>query len=133
MHLLDSILLIDDDTSTNFLNRYIIDKGNYTKKCHCVDSAEEAISFLKYYKKEIGKLPDLILLDLNMPGLDGWDFLDLFKELDLENNTTNIYILTTSTREADKVKLKKYNFVNGFHAKPLNGHKIETILDEISV
>lgn len=130
MNSLKTILLIDDDAPTNFLNKYIINTGNYTEECFSVNNTEAAISFIKKYSNQKGFLPELIFLDLNMPGLDGWDFLKIYQSLKLEAKT-NIYILSTSTREMDRLRLEKYSFVKGYHTKPLSNEKLDGIFKEI--
>ena len=76
-------------------------------------------------------LPEVIFLDLNMPIMDGWEFLDEFGKLS-EEKDIRIYILSSSVDSRDMERAKKYGMVNGFIAKPLTDAKIKELAQEIA-
>jgi CheY-like chemotaxis protein len=117
------ILLVDDDKINNFLSTLIINNSKIAKVCKECFNGQEAIDFLE--SAAIDDLPDIILLDLNMPVLDGWQFLDFFMKME-SNSLILIYILTSSNYDADMSKAKSYSCVKDYIVKPL---KKEILLD----
>ncbi len=128
---LNCILLIDDDESTNFINKRVVEKSGYSEKCIAVQGGQAALDYLQ--SKEDGKYPqpDLIFLDINMPAMNGWEFLDEYRKLDKEiQGRIIVVMLTTSLNPDDKEKAKKYTEISGFKNKPLSVHMLEEILQE---
>jgi len=75
------------------------------------------------------RLPDLVLLDINMPIMDGWQFMDAFSELAPEiKNTTSIYMTTSSLEASDATKAKEYIDIKGFLCKPIELSALSNIL-----
>lgn len=109
-----SILLIDDDYITNFVNSKLILKNALCDSVTIKNSATDALSFL-YDKNE----PSLIVLDINMPKMNGFGFLAEYYKYGFNKNNTNIVMLTSSVLESDKVNAKKYDKVVHFLIKPL--------------
>lgn len=68
-------------------------------------------------------IPDLILLDLDMPVMDGWEFLDAFMKLPIAKQVC-VFVLTSSIHPDDREKAKRYNIVKGFFSKPLDGDSV---------
>ncbi|NLR93042.1 MULTISPECIES: response regulator [Flammeovirga] len=129
MSQLNHILLIDDSESINFYNRLIIEETGVTKKCTFFLSAEEGLEYIKEEHNENNPLPEIIFLDINMPKMNGWDFLDAYDQLDesLRKKIT-LFMLTTSTNEDDKAKANTYNTVKGFLSKPLTEDSLRSAL-----
>jgi CheY-like chemotaxis protein len=130
---INCVLLIDDDHATNFLNRKIIEKAMITDHIEITLNGREAMQYLtntgKYEKTEtVYPQPELIFLDINMPVMDGWSFLDEYHKLDsVYKGKIIIVMLTTSFNPDDKVKAEHISEISDFKNKPL---KIE-IIDEI--
>ena len=84
---LDTILLIDDDEIVNFLNKIIIDRSGIVKNVIVASSATEALELLEKMAQK-GVWPDIMLVDINMPGVDGWKFIELLDSTfkSIENN-----------------------------------------------
>ena len=124
------ILLIDDDKINNFINEKMFKKGNCVDKIYSVLNGEEALAFIDELSKgNISLLPDLILLDINMPVMDGVEFMEKFRVTYPEAKTVIMVMLTTSTTPDIKAKLEAQN-VSGFIQKPLNEEKIKQLVDK---
>lgn len=109
-----TILLVDDDVITNFVNSKIILNQKICDDVVVKKSAVDALNYL--YENNV---PTLILLDINMPYMNGFDFLDEYYKYGFNKNETNVVMLTSSVFELDKVKAKKYDKVIQFLMKPL--------------
>ena len=119
------ILLIDDDKINNFLSTLIIKHSKIAEVCKECFNGQEAIDFLE--SVAIADLPDIILLDLNMPVMDGWQFLDFFMKMDFHAQIP-IYILTSSNYDADMNKAKAFSCVMDYIVKPLKKEILLKIL-----
>ncbi|MEO1254002.1 MAG: response regulator, partial [Bacteroidota bacterium] len=91
------------------------------------DSGGAALEYLTGNNQE--PQPGIILLDLNMPGMNGWEFLDHYEKIPLEKRlNTVLAILTTSVNPDDKIKAQKRPTVKEFFSKPLKKEHIETLI-----
>lgn len=120
MHRFDVIFLIDDDPINNLINRRLLGKAGIGDQIEEYQSAKEALEKLKSLP-ETGSL--LIFLDINMPVLNGWEFLDLYTQL-FPNRDDVIVILSSSIDFQDRQKAQEYSVVSGFLEKPLSLEKI---------
>ncbi|GMQ29611.1 response regulator [Algoriphagus confluentis] len=116
MPLFDSVFLVDDDPINNLINRRLLGKVGISDRILEFLSGEEALNAL-------GKQPAehtlLILLDINMPVMNGWEFLDKYQMV-FPNRKDKILILSSSIDFQDRQKAKEYAIVEGFIEKPLN-------------
>ncbi|GGA78247.1 response regulator [Flavobacterium palustre] len=94
-------------------------------------NGKEAYDKLKAIFLSSEKLPEIILLDLNMPVWDGWQFLDEFTKIPIKTKIT-IYILTSSNSEEDKQRAEEYNLNGNYLIKPISLKEIKTVLEEIN-
>lgn len=125
---LDCILLVDDDPDDNFFHQIIINEMNIV---HTIEIAKNGIEALAYLKKEDQKPPDIIFLDLNMPKMNGWEFLEHYKNLDTSQKPkVLIIILTTSANPEHIEKAKEIQDVTGFETKPLTKEMLSKILKQ---
>ncbi len=120
------IFLIDDNTIDLLISRKLLLKYDDTLTIKEFGSARQAITALQDNPQS---LPDLILLDLNMPGMNGWDFLEAIR--DLQHPPEQVFILTSSLDERDRSMATKYPVVRGYITKPLNNMSISQVLNQL--
>src|SRR5688572_18621027 len=107
---LHCVLLIDDDEPTNFLNRMAIEDLDCVEHIKVIQNAREALDYLALANQPAPlnanyPKPELIFLDINMPAMDGWEFLNYYEALPEENKSSVIVImLTTSFNPEDELK-----------------------------
>lgn len=124
---MSKVFIIDDDSIHQRIAQIMIEKHNLFDSYKSYTEAQHALNFLKESKNDPDALPDVILLDLNMPLMDGWDFLDVFEELHKSlKKKIRIYIVTSSVDERDKQRSQAYSTVSGFISKPLSPEVIRT-------
>jgi CheY-like chemotaxis protein len=129
---LNSVLLIDDDEPTNFYTQMIIEESGCADHVKVAQGGKEALDYLNSAHHHNGyPRPDLIFLDINMPAMDGWEFLDEYKKLKKESHGRVIVVmLTTSLNPDDKVKASSIPEISGFESKPLTEEKLKSILSQ---
>ncbi len=120
---LKCILLIDDDQITNFINKKILDNIDAAEHVFAVESGEEALEYLtatgRYEGQQLSK-PDLILLDINMPGIDGFEFIEKYKTLSGEQKGDVVVVmLTKSVFPHNEVRATSMSEISDFKYKPL--------------
>lgn len=123
-------MLVDDDQINNFINKRIINKLNITNEVKVALNGEEALEHIERFCNQNGDCPELIFLDINMPVMNGFEFLNEFKNLNLKNkDEVKIIVLTTSSNPGDLQKLKEHS-IKGFLNKPLTEKKILEAIDQ---
>ena len=116
-------MLVDDQKMANFINRKLIEVTNFADKIIDFTVPAAALSALE------DERPDLIFLDLNMPEINGWNFLDA---LEKKKDPTRVVIVTSSVSNLDKEKAQNYNQVVDFLIKPLNKNIILSLKDKLN-
>lgn len=130
MKKLKNVLLIDDSESDNFYHARKIRKMGITDNIHMCFSGEEALEYLKSELDGIHPQPTLIFLDINMPGMNGWEFLEEYEKLELaQQGEIVLTMLSNSIDERDRVRAQEFKSVHGFYSKPLNEDYLTSILD----
>ena len=114
-----NLLVIDDDDINIFIIKKIVEKTGYEAKMVAKTNGQLAIDYLKELIETQQVFPDLILIDINMPVLNGWEFLEAYDKLGLEKEV-DMYMLSSSVYENDIEKAKTYKTVKGFISKPLS-------------
>lgn len=112
-------MLIDDDAATNFYHKIIIQRLDCVKHLEIFEDPTKALKYLENAEEE--NLPELIFLDINMPKMTGWEFIEeiIKNGLDERMKNCNIVILTTSLNINDKNKSLQYDIISDFKSKPL--------------
>ena len=121
-----NVLLVDDDEINNFISIKLIKKALLnTEIMACLNGKFAIDQLYEIQKKDPAKLPDYILLDINMPIMNGWEFLDEYKRLNIDPlGKTKIFIISSSVFSNDINKARSYPLVKDFISKPLNVDKI---------
>ena len=136
MRPLDLIFLIDDDETTNHVNLRTLKRTNAAKEVKIFMNGEQALNFLKLISEgDSGttseKYPDLIFLDIKMPIMDGFEFLDAYQELNARYIIpTQIMMLTSSASFYDLNRLEKYDVVKRHFPKPLTDFDVKEIVKD---
>lgn len=121
-------MLIDDDEHTNFLNRTIIRHAKFADEVVSQVKAEEALKYIAEETKK-GNLPDLIFLDINMPLMDGWDFMREYSQMQLNGAGPKVIMLTSSINPKDEERASTIKELSGFRSKPLSYNVLNEIYD----
>lgn len=125
---INAILVVDDDDNICFLTRVLLKDAGFNKRVITAPNGLEALRTLQAMASGSEKLPELILLDIKMPVMDGFEFLEqLAKAAELDLGQTRIFISTSSILTRDKQRAGLYP-VAGFLTKPLTEETLRDIL-----
>jgi CheY-like chemotaxis protein len=114
------IALIDDDPVTNMINTKIVTMTSDSSVVAFTDAQKALEQFSATMNSALDQMPDIIFLDINMPVMDGWEFLDEFQKLPHEIiQNCKVFVLSSSIDQGDVEKAKGYNSVSDFISKPL--------------
>lgn len=128
MEKLQKVLLVDDDDIVNSINKVIIKHAKFAEEIVVQTVASDAIGYIKE-QKEQGTLPELIFLDINMPEMDGWDFVDEYVKLGFEDDGPRIIMLTSSINPRDENRASLIDEITDFMSKPLSPEVLTKIYD----
>jgi CheY-like chemotaxis protein len=121
------ILLVDDDEASIYITQRILNKAEIEAEVLLAKHGQEALEIVKEVCQQ-EQCPELILLDINMPVMDGFEFLEeLQKSTDLSSAPIKIVLLSSSTHELDLAKAKKYPVID-YIEKPLSPEKLVRFL-----
>jgi CheY-like chemotaxis protein len=125
-----NILLVDDDSIANFLIEKIVQSTGLARNIYKALNGKEALTFFQDEKDE-SVLPEVVLLDLNMPIMNGFEFLKAFHSLQLKENV--LIILVTSSSNPSDIEQAKSLGIRYYLTKPISAETIKSImLDEFS-
>ena len=127
--MLPAVLLVDDDPTVNFLNQRLLSRLNVSQQVYVAHNGAEALTLLNTHcQADFQACPALVLLDLNMPVMNGFEFLEAYQRLPAaQRQGTSIVVLTSSVLPADQVRAKGLS-VAGFLTKPLTREGLNTVL-----
>jgi len=127
MKKVNSLCIIDDDPIYTYGLRKIIELGKFDVDTMFFENGKEAFENLSKVIEEGNKLPDIILLDINMPIWNGWKFLEEFTKIPTDQMVI-VYIISSSIDPKDHMKAKEYDIINNFIVKPLSIDKIRELI-----
>jgi len=116
------IIVVDDEEIFLVILKRMAEKIDNNVEVMTYEDGRKALEELT-----IGPAPDIIFLDINMGQMDGWEFLENYTKLDLQKST-DIYMLSSSSREEDLERIKQYSVVKGFVMKPIHPEILKNIL-----
>ena len=126
-------MLIDDDEIFTYIIKKIIEESEISEQITIFSNGRDAINYLTEVAEEETLLPKVIFLDLNMPLLDGWGFLDEYIRLKPKMcKKINLYVITSSVSTYDHEKSKEYSDITDFIVKPLAKEKFISIVKKMS-
>ncbi len=124
----DRVLLIDDNDIDNFINERMITTNQFSKLVVVKNSGESALEYLKEHSNDPGTLPQIIFLDLNMPVMDGFGFLEKYETLpDSILKTCKVIVLSSSISPEDINRASTNQYVVKYVNKPLNEKYLDAI------
>jgi CheY-like chemotaxis protein len=131
--MLHKILCVDDDPITLMLYKMVIAKASFTEEIITAKNGQEALDYYNNLQAiNESCCPELIFLDLNMPVMGGWEFLDNFiTEKYSEFNKTKVIVLSSTIDPNDIEKSKKYSIVIDFMSKPITKEMLENLKERL--
>jgi CheY-like chemotaxis protein len=127
-----NVLIVDDDEVYLYLMKRLLKELSEGMEVHTSTDGEQAIDFIKKCDAEKNLAPKIIFLDVNMPFLDGWGFLEEFKKLNVNfEDKIHIYLVTSSELPADKKRAEEYKELDGYIVKPISEEKLSGMLKEV--
>lgn len=126
------IFIIDDDSIISFLAKKTIDASNVSSKIKDFKEGSDALAFLKQFCDVAEELPDIILLDISMPIMDGWHFLEEYALLMPKmSKKNNLYMFSSSISQIDIERAKNNPLVKDYIFKPLQKQRFLEMLEEL--
>lgn len=126
-----SVMVIDDDRLMHELFNYMLERGKFARTIHNYLHAEDALQFLQETAaKNPSDLPQLIFLDINMPFMNGWEFIEQYNLLNKTYEPgTRLFLLSSSVDPFDRERSKTFSVIEDFISKPIS----KKILEEIGM
>lgn len=127
-----NLLVIDDDDINIFIIKKIVEKTGSDIEMVSKSNGQQAIDYLKEAIAARTPLPHLILIDINMPVMNGWEFVEAYQDLGIAK-PVDLYILSSSVYENDIEKTKSYSSVKGFISKPLSIERLTELIKPLQL
>lgn len=134
MKKLSKVLLVDDSEATNYMNRYFFNKLGICDNIEVTTNGQKGLDYLMSIPKEKWNtdLPELIMLDIKMPIMGGFEFLDEYEKFPIEmRQSITTVLLTTSMSIEDRDRAEQYQSVKSFLNKPLSVTQLREILESL--
>lgn len=129
---IDVACIIDDDEFYVFGVKRMMQIVDFCKNVMVFENGEDALKYLAPIMKDSNALPDVILLDINMPIMNGWEFLDEFTKIKTEESKkVTIYMVSSSIMAEDLERAKKYESVTDYIVKPISADLLKGIMMEM--
>ena len=122
------VMVIDDNEMDLYVSRRVMERYAFAEEILLMDSAKDALAYFQANEHNADNLPSLIFLDINMPEMNGFEFLDAYNELsETVKRNCIILMLTTSVHEEDKKRADNSPYVRNFLNKPLSADKLKSL------
>lgn len=122
----NSVLVVDDSHLDRMIASKVILFNKLADKVETVDSGQQGLDFMKSRLDKPRELPDVLFLDIKMPEMDGFEFLELYSKLPgIIHKTCHVYILSSSVDQLDVEKAQRSDWVKGYIIKPISLEKLE--------
>lgn len=126
---LNAVCIIDDDEIYQFTTKRMIEKTQLVKKILVFSDAEKALEFIDSTISNSEDTPEIILLDINMPMMDGWEFLEKYIQIQPKlAKKIIIYMISSSLDKRDIAKAKEISEITDYIVKPISTEQIKEIL-----
>jgi len=128
---LTCIMLVDDNDDDNYFHERAIKQLSLKATVITKNTGQEGLTYLKLQKYNNDPQPDLIFLDINMPGMNGWEFLQEYNQLDKGLQSQAIIIMLTTSQDSKDIEMaSSWNFVSDFITKPLTKAKMNAVANK---
>lgn len=129
----DTVCLVDDDEIYQYTTQKFLEIRRLARKVLSFGDGEIALDYFLKHLEQAEMLPDMILLDLSMPVMDGWEFLEEFIQIKPRiGKTIEVYIVSSSVDNRDVERARHYRDVSDFIVKPIDYNKLEQIFSGLS-
>ena len=128
MQKLDCIILVDDDEVTNYVHESVIEDAGVTKEVLVAEDGQRALNLLQELKAKEAPYPNLIFLDINMPVMNGFEFLDAYQQMKGQFKQPVIIVMLTSSLNTQDVARAQAAGAADFLDKPLTADKLNNVL-----
>ena len=125
--------IIDDDIVSQFATEYSVKQTKHEIISKSFDKASEGLKALKECFELSEGIPDIILLDLVMPEMDGWEFLDQLKKIANFENKISVFVISSFSKNKDRDLAKRHPLVQGHFDKPLSKVSVDEIFQSVKV
>lgn len=128
--MMKNVLVVDDDHIFNFLSTKILRKIGMDGEINTALNGKEALELLNNQYRDSVTIPDVILLDLNMPIMDGFGFLEAFKNLQMPNKDAIQIIVVSSSQDPRDIQRARDLGVKHYMQKPITEHGLKSVLSD---
>lgn len=125
----ETVMIIDDNTIDLYISSRLIIKNYFAKKVLEYSDAKEALEYLQDHKDNIAELPQVIFVDIYMPMMSGFEFLEAYDKLPLDlKNNCRTYIVSSTIDNDDILRVRRDRNVISFQVKPINKEFLDRII-----
>jgi CheY-like chemotaxis protein len=129
MNTLSAILLVDDDSTTNFLNQLLLEDLQASQEVLLASNGWEALQLIQQLGVQ-DKCPQLILLDINMPEMDGFEFLEAYQALEFKQKQSVVIVVLTTSMNNKDIERMQHLPIKAYLNKPLTEEKVKDLMQQ---